>query len=58
MHMALWWIPIGLVPSVSEAEQGVAHQQEHGPTPYAFTFKVRFLAGAEAIVDEELGCPA
>lgn len=27
------------------------------PTPYASTFKARF-AGAESVIDEQLGCPA
>ena len=57
VHFALWWIPTGHVPLVAEAEDRLAHLQHHGPTPYAFTFKARFLE-AEVIDAEELGCPA
>ena len=35
----LWWIPAGTVPTVAEAEQRLRHLREHGPTPYAFTFR-------------------
>lgn len=58
MHLALWSIPVGHVPTVSEAEERLAHLQTHGPTPHAFTLKLRFVADAEPIVDEQLGCPA
>lgn len=44
-HMVLWWIPIGGVPSVAEAEDRLAHLREHGPSPRAFTFKQRFVPG-------------
>lgn len=47
LHMALWWVPIGHIPSVSEAEKRLAHLREHGPTPDAFTFKARFPPGDE-----------
>lgn len=57
-HVALWWIPVGHVPTVTEAEQRLEHLREHGPTPYAFTFKARFLADAEIPIDDALGCPA
>lgn len=43
-YAALWWIPRGHVPTVAEAEDRVKHLRAHGPTPYAFTFKVRFPA--------------
>src|SRR3954451_20235384 len=47
IHIALWWVPVGDEPMVAEAEERVAHLQKHGPTPYAFTLKRRFLAGDE-----------
>jgi heme-degrading monooxygenase HmoA len=37
--LALWWIPVGHVPSVDEAKKRLAHLEELGPTPFAFTFK-------------------
>lgn len=57
-HMALWSISVGRVPPVPDAEERLAHLQEDGPAPCAFTFKMRSVADAEVIVDEELGCPA
>ena len=39
MHMALWWIEAGTLPTVDEALARVDHVRAHGPTPHAFTFK-------------------
>jgi hypothetical protein len=43
-HLALWWVPFGHRPSVDEAKARLAHLVEHGPTPFAFSFKVVFPA--------------
>jgi hypothetical protein len=40
--MTLWWIPAGHIPTPEEAKQRLAHLEQHGPTPLAFTFKQRF----------------
>lgn len=37
--LALWWVPVGHVPSVHEARQRLLWLQERGPSPLAFTFK-------------------
>jgi len=37
--LALWWIPIGTLPTVAEAKARMARIDAEGPTPYAFTFK-------------------
>ena len=37
--MALWWVPAGHQPSVTEAVERLDHLRRHGPTPYAFTFR-------------------
>jgi hypothetical protein len=37
--LALWWVPVGHVPSVDEAKKRLAHLDEHGPSQFAFTFK-------------------
>jgi hypothetical protein len=58
LHMVLWWIPAGVVPTVGDAEERLAHLREHGPTPFAFTFKARFALGDSRLVEDELGCPA
>lgn len=42
VYVALWWVPSGHRPTVREAEERVAHLREHGPTPFAFTFKRAF----------------
>jgi Domain of unknown function (DUF3291) len=62
LYMALWWVPAGHVPTTSEARERLDHLAEHGPTPFAFTFKVRFPPPGEdperVEIDDELGCPA
>jgi hypothetical protein len=40
--VALWWVPAGRVPSIDEAKKRIAHLQEHGPTPFAFSFRSPF----------------
>ncbi len=40
--LALWWIPAGELPTVADAKARLAHLEAHGPTPTAFSFKVRF----------------
>lgn len=38
MALALWWVPVGHVPTVDEAKLRLASLDARGPTPYAFTF--------------------
>ena len=45
--LALWWVPAGHEPTVTEAEERLLHLRAHGPTSYAFTFRDRFPAPAE-----------
>lgn len=40
--LVMWWIPAGHRPTVEEAKERLDHLQQHGPTPYAFTFKESF----------------
>jgi Domain of unknown function (DUF3291) len=50
IHLALWWIPAGTLPTVADAERRVAALERRGPTPYAFTFKRSFSpVGVEAL---------
>ena len=60
MHMALWWLPAGEPPTVAEAERRLDHLREHGPTPFAFTFKRRFHPDTREAtpLDRLAGCPA
>jgi len=39
---ALWWVPIGRRPTTDEAEARVRARRLHGPSPWAFTFRLRF----------------
>jgi hypothetical protein len=42
--LALWWIPAGHIPTVTEAQERLQHLAAHGPTPHAFTFRSPFPA--------------
>ncbi len=42
MHMALWYIKDGHKPTLEEAKERLYYLQEHGDTPYAFTFKSEY----------------
>jgi hypothetical protein len=58
---ALWWVPAGHRPNVAEAEERLRHLEQHGPSPFAFTFKAPYgppdqpLAKPARVSDE---CPA
>jgi Domain of unknown function (DUF3291) len=41
-YAALWWVPRGHIPTITEAEDRVKSLREHGPTPQAFTLRVHF----------------
>lgn len=40
----LWWIEAGQIPTIEQATLRLDYLRQHGPTPYAFTFKKRFTA--------------
>jgi len=62
VYMALWWVPVGHVPTPLDARERLDHLAARGPTAFAFTFKARFPPPGEdpelIVVDDELGCPA
>jgi hypothetical protein len=62
VFMALWWVPAGKLPTVSEAEERLGHLRAHGPTAHAFTFRQRFpppdALQAPELDEDLLGCPA
>jgi hypothetical protein len=62
VFFALWWVPTGRLPTVTEAEARLEHLRAHGPTAHAFTFRQRFPAPgaleAPQLDDDLLGCPA
>jgi heme-degrading monooxygenase HmoA len=41
-YTALWWVPAGTIPTLAAAEPRLVSLREHGPTPYAFTFRQPF----------------
>jgi hypothetical protein len=43
-YQALWWIPAGEIPIVSDAFARLWMLERFGPTAHAFTFKARFPA--------------
>ncbi len=43
-YQALWWIPAGEIPAVSDAFARLWMLERFGPTAHAFTFKTRFPA--------------
>ena len=44
IHMALWWVPAGHIPTIEEAEERLNHLRTHGPSDRAFTFKQQPVA--------------
>ena len=42
--MALWWVPAGHIPTLSEGMAKIAHLAAHGPTAEAFTFQTLVAA--------------
>jgi hypothetical protein len=59
-YLVLWWIPEGHLPTMQEAMARLDHLRQHGPTPYAFTFRHRFGPGDEQPIagDDRDACPA
>jgi hypothetical protein len=43
-YQAMWWIPAGDLPTLSDALARLWMLDRFGPTPHAFTFKARFPA--------------
>src|SRR5262249_38070857 len=40
--LVCWWVPSGHIPSIDEAKKRLAHLEEHGPGPFAFTLRALF----------------
>ncbi|HEV7234376.1 MAG TPA: DUF3291 domain-containing protein [Sphingorhabdus sp.] len=44
IFQALWWVPVGHIPTVAEGMERIALLRAKGPTPDAFTFRQTFAA--------------
>ncbi|PCK08728.1 MAG: hypothetical protein COA42_07825 [Alteromonadaceae bacterium] len=44
MHQALWWVPKGHTPRMSEGKVRLDYLQKHGSSQYAFTFEQPYTA--------------
>lgn len=60
IDVALWWVPAGHRPSVTEAVERLDRLRAEGPSPHAFTFREPFEPGtdAPATTDDRNACPA
>ena len=60
LYMALWWLPAGILPDVADVTPRLDHLREHGPTPYAFTFRQPFPPpdGVSSVIPYDEACPA
>ena len=62
VFVALWWVPAGTLPTTADARERLEHLAEHGPTPYAFTFKQRFIGpdapATKPVMDDRETCRA
>jgi len=38
-HFVMWWIPVGHVPTMTEAKERLAHLAANGPSGYAFSWE-------------------
>lgn len=47
-NTALWWVPCGQIPSVCEGVERLAYLEQHGPSPYAFSFATPFFPASNA----------
>jgi len=46
-YMALWWVPVGYIPTTEEGRERLEHLRKNGDSQYAFTFKNTFPAPTE-----------
>jgi hypothetical protein len=47
MHMCLWWVREGHIPTPREAKERLDHYWAHGESAYAFTFRSPYPAPGE-----------
>ena len=54
-YTALWWTPVGVIPTVAAAEEKIRYLRAHGPTPLAFTLRVHYLPPGSADAEPRAG---
>jgi hypothetical protein len=61
-YVALWWVPPGHRPSVTEAVERLAYLEQHGPSAFAFSFAEPFGPDGAPLPREGItrddACPA
>ncbi len=62
MYYALWWVPVGHIPTIDEAKDRLDHLRRHGESAHAFTFAKLYPAPDSPIEGPVAGfadpCPA
>jgi hypothetical protein len=53
MHMVMWYVPAGSIPSVADAVERLIYLRLQGETPFAFSFKKRFSAEQAIAMNNE-----
>lgn len=48
-HLALWWVPVGHLPTVEEGKAKLEHLSQHGDSATAFTFANPFPCPLERL---------
>jgi hypothetical protein len=62
MYYALWWVPIGHIPSIDEAKDRLEYLRAHGESAHAFSFAKVFPVPGSSLDGPVTGfadlCPA
>jgi Domain of unknown function (DUF3291) len=63
LHLVLWWLPAGALPTVADAEERLTLLRAIGPSPEAFTFRRHFPPPSDPgrqqpLADDRELCPA
>jgi hypothetical protein len=43
MHMVLWYVEKDHIPTLDEGKDRLEYLQQHGESPFAFTFRSKYL---------------
>lgn len=54
MHMAFWYVPEGHEPTPEEAKHRLNYLNEHGESPYAFSFKSKYTPEDNSIYNPKI----